>query len=118
MYERIKELMDKKGVTLYRLSKATGIPYSTLAHHKNGETKLGIEKIRKIADYFGVSVDYLMGKEIIGEGYYINPETARIAQKYFEDSDLKALFDLASDSSPEDIKMAYSVLLALKEKDK
>lgn len=116
MFDRIQELMEANGITLYRLSKDTGIAYSTLSNARKRETTLGIEKLQKIADYFAVSVDYLTGKE--QRGYYNNPETARIAQKYFEDSDLKALFDLASDSSPEDIKMAYSVLLALKEKDK
>ena len=116
MFGRIQELMDVNGISLYRLAKDTGIAYSTLSNAKQRGTALGIEKLQKIADYFAVSVDFLTGKEY--GGYYNNPETARIAQKYFEDSELKALFDLASDSSPEDIKMAYSVLLALKEKDK
>lgn len=116
MFGRIQQLMDVNGISLYRLAKDTGIAYSTLCNAKQRGSTLGIDKMQKIADYFAVSVEYLAGKE--QRGYYDNPETARVAQKYFEDSDLKALFDLASDSSPEDIKTAYSVLLALKEKDR
>ena len=116
MYEFIDKLMQERGITLYKLSKDTGIPYSTLATCKKKGTKLGLDKVQAIADYFGVTVDYLMGKQ--GNGYYINEETAKIAQDIFENRELKALYDLASDSTPEDIETAYSVLLALKEKDK
>lgn len=115
MYDFIDKLMKEKGITLYRLSKDTGIPYSTLATCKKKGTKLHLDTVKIIADYFGVTVDYLMGEQ--EEGYYINPETARIAQEIFEDPELKALFDMARDSTPEAIRASYSVLLALKEEE-
>ena len=46
--------------------------------------------------------------------YYINPETARIAQQIYDDPDLHALFDAASDSDPEDMQMAADLLKRLK----
>jgi hypothetical protein len=46
--------------------------------------------------------------------YYTNPETAKIAQQIFDDSDLHALFDAARDSKPEDLLMAADLLRRLK----
>ena len=52
------------------------------------------------------------------DGYYINDETAQIAQEIFENKEIRALLDLARKSAPEDIKTAYNVLAALKQKRK
>ena len=49
--------------------------------------------------------------------YYINHETARMAQTIFENKELRALFDAAQDAKPDDLKTAYDVLLALKRKE-
>ena len=75
--------------------------------------------MQKIADYFGVSVDYLMtGEEKDGDKYYINEETAEMAQALFENRDLRVLFDAAKDASPEDLKTTYDMLMALKRKER
>ena len=46
--------------------------------------------------------------------YYIDSETAKVAQAIFDDTDLHALFDAAQDSKPEDLKMAADLLRRLK----
>lgn len=46
--------------------------------------------------------------------YYLKPETAAIAQKIFDDKNLRALFDAARGSRPEDLKMAEDLLNRLK----
>ena len=63
MYEIFAELLKKKGVTPYQVHKATGVAQSSLSDWKNGKSKPKYEKMQKIADYFGVSVDYLLGNE-------------------------------------------------------
>lgn len=64
MYEIFVKLLDKYGVTAYKVSKATGIAGSTFTDWKNGRSTPKQDKLQKIADYFGVTVDYLMtGKE-------------------------------------------------------
>lgn len=113
MYEIFERLLQKEGIKAIDVSKATGIHRSVFSDWKSGRAKPKMDKLKKIADFFGVSLDYLCyGKT---DNYYTNEETGRIAQDIFENGDLKALFDLASDSTPEDIKTAYSVLLALNE---
>lgn len=60
MYEIFEQLLQKYGVTAYKVSKETGITQSTLSDWKRGRSTPKTENMKKIADYFGVTVDYLM----------------------------------------------------------
>lgn len=60
MYERYVELRDKKGVTDYRVSEDTGITRSTFTDWKNGRSKPKTEKLKILADYFEVSIEYFL----------------------------------------------------------
>lgn len=64
MYEIYCKLRDERKVRDADVVKETGITKSTFSDWKNGRSKPKQEKLQKIADYFGVTVDYLMtGKE-------------------------------------------------------
>lgn len=64
MYSIFEELCNKNGVTPYKVGKETNIATSTLSDWKSGKSTPKQDKMKKIADYFNVSVDYLMtGKE-------------------------------------------------------
>lgn len=64
MYEIYQKLLDEKGLKNSDVSRATGISNMTLSDWKNGKTKPKTDTMKKIANFFGVSVDYLMtGKE-------------------------------------------------------
>lgn len=64
MYEIFEQLLRKYGLSAYKVSKETGITQSTLSDWKRGRSTPKTENMKKIADYFGVTVDYLMtGKE-------------------------------------------------------
>lgn len=62
MYEIFERLRIEKKVSVYRVSKETGVPQSTLSAWKAGNYTPKQDKLKKIADYFGVSVEYLMGE--------------------------------------------------------
>lgn len=64
MYSIFEQLLQKHGVSTYRVSKDTGIAQSVFSSWKNGISTPKQDKMKKIADYFGVTVDYLMtGKD-------------------------------------------------------
>ena len=63
MYKIFEALLAERGVTAYQVAKATGISTGSLSDWKNGRSSPKVEKLKKIADYFGVSVDYLLGNE-------------------------------------------------------
>lgn len=60
MYEKYVALRDSKGLSDYRVSQDTGITKSTFTDWKNGRSNPKIEKLQKIADYFGVSIEYFI----------------------------------------------------------
>ena len=65
MYEIFSKLLQKYGVTPYKVSKETGVSQSTLSDWKRGISTPKPDKLQKIADYFGVSLTYLLtGNEV------------------------------------------------------
>lgn len=119
MYEIFEQLLHSYGISAYKFCKETGISQSTISTWKSKKNLISGEIAKKIADYFGVTVDYLMtGEEKEGDKYYLNDDTAAMAQKLFENKDLKVLFDAAQDATPEDLKTTYDMLMALKRKER
>ncbi len=60
MYKNYVELRDERNLTDYRVSVDTGIGRSTFSDWKSGRSKPKVEKLKTLADYFGVSVDYFL----------------------------------------------------------
>lgn len=63
MYSVFEKLCNRNHVTPYKVSKETKIATSTLSDWKSGKSTPKQDKLKKIADYFNVSVDYLMTGE-------------------------------------------------------
>lgn len=64
MYEIFVKLAQKRGVTAYKVAKETGLSQQLFSNWKAGRNQPSRTTLRKIAEYFGVSVDYLVtGKE-------------------------------------------------------
>lgn len=62
MYKIFSELMEEKGLTAYKVSKETGISQSVLSAWKKGTSVPRPVTFKILADYFGVSVEYLRGE--------------------------------------------------------
>ncbi len=60
MYEKFAELLDKNNKTAYQVSKDTGIAQSVLSDWKTGRSKPKVDKLKVLADYFGVSIEYFL----------------------------------------------------------
>jgi transcriptional regulator with XRE-family HTH domain len=115
-YEIFEKLCRMKSVSPSAVSKSTGVSKSTLSAWKKGDYTPKTDKLEKIADYFGVPLEYLKsGTMPTGEGYYLDPEVAEIAQAVFDNPDIRVLFDAARDSKPKDIQMAVDMLMRFKE---
>lgn len=120
MYSIFEELLQKHGVSTYKVSKATGIAQSVFSSWKNGISTPKQDKMQKIADYFNVSLEYLTTgiENEDDKKYYLNDETAKAAQEIFENKELRALFDVARDADPEDLKALHNMALALQRKER
>lgn len=63
LYKRYLELREQAGITDYAVSKNTGISTATLTNWKYGRYTPKVDKLKKIADYFGVSLETLLEEE-------------------------------------------------------
>ncbi len=118
-----KSLRLSRGYTQEELSKRLNITRSRLGMYETGAREPDFETLELIADFFNVDMDYLLGRtdkttyipEAHNSGYYLDPETARIAQEVFENPNMRVLFDAARGSNPDDIKMAADMLKRFKD---
>lgn len=60
MYEKFAALLEKTNKTAYQVSKDTGIAQSVISDWKSGRSKPKADKLKILADYFGVTVDYFL----------------------------------------------------------
>lgn len=60
LYDRILRLCNERGITISRLENDCGFSNSTIKKWKSTSTP-GVDKIKTIAKYFGVTVDYILG---------------------------------------------------------
>ena len=66
MYKKFEKLLKETGKSAYQVSKDTGIAQSVLSGWKNGRSNPKVDKLKILADYFGVSIEYLLEeKEVV-----------------------------------------------------
>ena len=59
---RLKELRKAKGISQLKLATDLNTNQNTISRYETGEREPGILELIKIADYFDVSIDYLVGR--------------------------------------------------------
>ena len=59
-YQRFEKLLEMHKTTVYRVSKDTKISASTLTDWKYGRSAPKADKLKRIADYFGVGINYFL----------------------------------------------------------
>ena len=109
--------MNQNRINGVTLAKYMNVSSATISDWMHGKKMPRVDKLKSLANYFRINMTDLTddddGKSQ-QDTYYINPETARVAQAIYDDSDLHALFDAAQNSKPEDLKMAADLLRRLK----
>lgn len=60
MYEKYALLRDEKKITDYKVAQDTGISKSTFSEWKKGTYAPKTDKLLKLAEYFGVSIEYFL----------------------------------------------------------
>lgn len=81
--DRLKQLRLQKNITQEQLAKHLGIPRSTYSNYEYGNREPDANTLNKIADYFDVSVDYLLGRTD-RKGYLTDERAWIIAEKISE----------------------------------
>lgn len=120
MYEIYCQIRDKLGLKDSDVAKGTGITKSTFSDWKSGRSNPKNDKLQKIASFLGISVDYLTTgiEQEGGETYYLNDETKEIAQEIFKNKELRMLFDVSRNASPERLMAYYNLIKAMQDTEK
>ena len=66
---RIKELREAKGISMRQASVDLNMPYTTYVNYEKGAREPNSETLILLADYFGTSIDYMLGKSAISSDY-------------------------------------------------
>lgn len=59
-YEKLEALVDKRGITFYKLANDLGFPRNIFSEWKSGKSMPKSDKLLKIANYFDVGIDYFI----------------------------------------------------------
>ena len=108
------------GLTMKDVAQRTCVSEATVSRWESGDIEnMKRDKIAALARALSISPSVIMGWDNYQEedhqgGYYVDKETAEIAQEIFENPDTRALFDASRGSRPEDLRMAADLLLRLK----
>lgn len=117
LFERIEELRNSRGISQGKLEKELGFSNGSISKWKNSTPNP--ERLKKLADYFGVSVEYIMtGEDSNPETpYYLNDDAREMAQFMFENPEYKVLFDASRKVSKDDINVVKTLLDKFRSED-
>ena len=115
IYDNIQNVAKKKGISINKMEKDLGLPRGSM--YKYNKSIPNSEKIMMIAEYLGCSTEELLYGEEADGGYYHDRKTAEIAEEIYQNHELHLLFDAARDSSPEELRKFYDMILIIKRKE-
>lgn len=101
-YDRIKSIANDRGISISRMEKDLGFAEKSIKKWKTAMPNSA--GIMKVADYLGVSVDYLLGREV-------SPESKdELLEHLARDEELRAFMMTASKCSSEELKQLEGLI--------
>lgn len=95
---------------------------STVSNWCTGLKLPRMDKVQMLADYFHINKSDLIEEnkdsDLSDTPYYLNDETRQIAQEVFENPELRTLFHVARDISPDRLKAHIDFMKSLKAQEK
>lgn len=115
--KNLRRIASDQNKTQADIARDLRLNKATVSSWMNGTRVPKMENIDMLCHYFNVTRFDIMNEAVEKSeqpAYYTDPETAKIAQEIFDDSDLHALFRAARGSKPENLAMAAELLSRLK----
>ncbi|MGP1365924.1 MAG: helix-turn-helix domain-containing protein [Schwartzia sp. (in: firmicutes)] len=100
--KRLRTLREERGLSQEEVANAIGVSRVAYLKYESGENR-PVRKLKELSRFFNVTTDYLLGNDTEA-GYYVDPETARIANEMKENPGCRVLFDASRKLSPESLK--------------
>lgn len=122
--DRLKQLRNEKNLTQEELAKYIGTTRATLASWETGRREPDMETLRKLSDYFNVTLDWLIGNtdirnqaDEITDAISDDPELAEFWNDLKQREDLKLLFKQTRNLSPKAIKQVMRIIKAIEDEE-
>jgi transcriptional regulator with XRE-family HTH domain len=61
---RLRELREERGLTQAQVAEAIGVTESSISFYESGKKQPSLDKIIKLADYYNLSLDKIVGYEV------------------------------------------------------
>lgn len=100
---KLKALREKSGKTQEEMSKLLNVGRVSYTQYENDKRVPTLDTLKRLSEIFNVTTDYLLGNAHSSK-YYIDPETARLAQEIHDNPQYKVLFDATRRLKPESVK--------------
>ena len=121
--ETLKKLRKQDGLTQEEAARQMGITRSALGMYETGKREPDFETLELIADFYNVDMNTLVGGSAepappLTPAEVINgdPELTALLTRARDDPDIRMLFSVTKDASPEDVKMAIQIIQRFKSK--
>jgi len=122
--ERLKKLRQERGILQRQLAEMLKITQQTISLYESNKREPDAETLSKIADFFGVTIDYLLGRtdtpspvDKITDSVSDDPELAKFWDELKEREDLQLLFKQTREMSPEDVKKIIRIIKAIEDEE-
>jgi len=115
-YERFEELRASRGITKKFISQALGRSATLCQDWKQKKSQPSEAQLRTVAEILGTSPAYLKG-ECDSPAPENDSELQQLLSSLREREDMRMLFKLARDASPEDVRQAVKIIEALRSND-
>ena len=113
---RLKELREDMGISQYEFADRLGVAQSTVGGWESGKREPNFDTMQKIANFFGVTVDYLLGRTDVKTpiGPTLDDEANELLEELHKRPEMKVLFSVSRKATREDIERAVKIIEALK----
>lgn len=110
----LQKLCNERGISVYKATTEIGLNRSAVAKWKKGAIPNG-ETLQKMAQYFGVDINYLLGEKSETAG--ADPELDQLLEQLKNRKEMRMLFRLAANATTEDVLQAVKIIEALRKEE-
>jgi len=114
---RIKYLREKNNISQIEFAKKIGVSNTVLSRYESGDRKPDYDTLNRIADYFEVSVDYLLGRTDIPNPTPHN-EVDKEFQSFINDPELQVWYKELPKSDEEELRKLRAIWEMIKGENK
>lgn len=114
---RMKQLRESMNKTKAQVARELHMPYTTYVNYEKEAREPNSENLIQIANYFNVSVDYLIGRsddEKTSRSINADQELQEYLEELKNRPEMRMLFSVSKNATKEDVEQAVKIIEALK----